>query len=451
MALAILLVGCAISLALNWPGQLSYDSVVQLHDGRTGHYNAWHPPVMAWMLGVADSLLRGTGLFILFDTLVFFASIGSLLWVTRRPSRAVAGLAILCAALPQVVLYQGIVWKDVLFADAAVAGFVLLTHSVVAWRSTGWRRTFLTGAFVCFALATLVRQNGFVVLPFGGIAALLAARSCGLSWKRAIAMAAGATAATAGVAVLASAALTTRTVGAPQPAGQIRLLQLYDLAGEVKTDPALKLELLAQTDPRLSSLIRTDGVRLYTPVRNDTLFASARLQQALADASPAAVWSQWKGVLLAHPGDYLQTRTRDFSWVFATPQLGQCMPYYTGVTGPPADLRDLGLRTRFRPQDRALAGYAALFAPTPLFSHVLYAFLALAVLAFLLWRRRPPDIPVACLLGAALAFTLSFFVISIACDYRYLLFLDLSALVGLFYCAASAGGAAEDRSSFTAP
>src|SRR6202000_2161818 len=35
-------------LALNAPGQLSYDSVTQLADGRTGHYNSWHPPLMAW-------------------------------------------------------------------------------------------------------------------------------------------------------------------------------------------------------------------------------------------------------------------------------------------------------------------------------------------------------------------------------------------------------------------
>jgi hypothetical protein len=441
--------GCAISLALNWPGQLSYDSVVQLHDGRSGHYNAWHPPVMAWMLGLADSLLRGTGLFILFDTLLFFGSIASLLWVARRPTWIVCGLAILCAALPQVVLYQGIVWKDVLFADAAVAGFVLLTHSAVGWRRAGRRYALLAGAFVCLALATLVRQNGFVVLPLGGIALLLVAQRHGTGWKRALLLGSGATAATAAIVVLASMALATRTTGAPQPAGQIRLLQLYDLIGEVKIDPALKLESLARSDPELSSLIRSVGVRLYTPVRNDTLFASRKLQEALADANPSALGAQWNAVLLGHPGAYLKTRAQVFFWVFATPELGQCMPYYTGVTGPSADLRDLRLRTRFRPQDGALAGYASLISRTPLFSHVLYAVLSLAVLVFLVWRRRPADIAMACLLGSALVYTSSFFVISIACDYRYLLFLDLSTAAALFYCAASRRGATLDRPSFT--
>jgi hypothetical protein len=46
-ASAILLTGTAVMLALNAPGQLSYDSVAQLANGRSGFYNSWHPPVMA--------------------------------------------------------------------------------------------------------------------------------------------------------------------------------------------------------------------------------------------------------------------------------------------------------------------------------------------------------------------------------------------------------------------
>lgn len=450
-ALAILLAGCAVSLALNWPGQLSYDSVVQLHDGRTGSYNAWHPPVMAWMLGVADWALRGAGLFVLFDTMLFFGAIASLLWAARRPSGASVGVALLCVALPQVVLYQGIVWKDVLFADAAVAGFVLLAHSPIAPRDAIRHTALLAGAFVFLALATLARQNGFIVLPFGAIAAVISVRKRGFSWVRALTFGGGAAVVASACVFLVAAALATRTVGVAQPAGQIRLLQLYDLIGEVKTDPELKLEKIARADPVLSSLIRSDGVRLYTPMRNDTLFASARLQQALADANPVLLSSQWENVLFAHPGDYLRVRARVFFWVIATPQLGQCMPYFTGVTGPPALLRELRLKVRSRWQDRLLADYAALIAGTPLFSHVLYAALVLAVLGFLLWRRRPADIPIACLLGAALAYSLSFFVISIACDYRYLVILDLSALTGLFYCAASLGRPSAGGPIFTAP
>src|SRR5579864_4070162 len=121
-----LIAGASVALAVNWPGQLSYDSIVQLHDGRTGHYNAWHPPVMAWMLGVADSILPGAAPFVVFDIVLVTVALLSLLRLQSRLSWMAFALALLIVALPQFVLYQGIVWKDVLFADASISGFILL-------------------------------------------------------------------------------------------------------------------------------------------------------------------------------------------------------------------------------------------------------------------------------------------------------------------------------------
>lgn len=71
-------------------------------------------------------------------------------------------------------------------------------------------------------------------------------------------------------------------------------------------------------------------------------------------------------------------------------------------------------------------------------SHVVYGVAAIMLLAPLLRRRSSADIAVAAMLGAALAFTASFAVISIACDYRYLYFLDLSAIAAALYLAGSA-------------
>ena len=48
----LIVAGFSLALFLNLPGQLSYDSVLQLLEGRTGIYNTWHPPVMAWLLGI---------------------------------------------------------------------------------------------------------------------------------------------------------------------------------------------------------------------------------------------------------------------------------------------------------------------------------------------------------------------------------------------------------------
>ncbi len=438
-AAAVTLIGCLVSLALSWPGQLSWDSVMQLRDGRTGHYNPWHPPVMAWMLGLFDALVPGTGLFVVFDTVLFFASFASLLWLARRPSWLAIATAAAATALPQILVYQGIVWKDVLFADAAVAGFVCLAHAAVRWRER-WRWLSLLAAFSCFALAMLARQNGIVALISGLFGLVFVARRSGWRWPGSLALGAGAAVCVSIVLLVANVMLEMRTEDAWSAPAQIRLLQLYDLTGEVKRDPGLRLETLARANPKLVPLIGSDGVRLYTPVRNDTLVADQHLLGAFAATAPAAVANQWLHVIVHRPADYLGVRAQVFRWVFLTPDVGQCMPYITGVTGPPQILKELGVARPFRPQDRALGAYAALFLLTPLYSHATYAVLALALLVFLAWRGRPADVAIATMLAGALVFTACFFVISIACDYRYLFFLDLSALTALFYCVVTLRG-----------
>jgi hypothetical protein len=93
-------------------------------------------------------------------------------------------------------------------------------------------------------------------------------------------------------------------------------------------------------------------------------------------------------------------------------------------------LRQLGLEPHIRAQDRFLYNYVARFFHTPVLSHLLYGALAMLALTFLLRRRTSADLAVAGLQVAALLFALSFFVVSVACDYRYLYFLDLAAMTG---------------------
>jgi hypothetical protein len=436
-AAAVLILGFVASLMLNWPGQLSYDSVVQLHDGRLGQYNPWHPPVMSWMLGIADGIHPGTGLFILFDEFLVTASLVSLSWTAPRVSWAAAFAAAVLVALPQFLLYQGIVWKDVLFADSALAGFIVLAVAGAVWRNHTGRWSFICVAFLLFVLAALARQNGALTIPFAALALLLMARRQGERWPRATAFALGTVILSGAAVFAASAKLTERTGGITGVPGQWKLLQLYDLIGEVKRDPALRLRELARSNPDLDTLIRSDGTRLYTPARNDTLVASTDLQNEFASTSPAIIASQWNETLVEQPATYLTVRMKVFFWLFFTPDPVQCDAYYTGLDGPPQYLRELGLARRFRAQDRMLGNYAAHFVHTPVFSHVTYAILSAVLLVLLIRRRSAADVAIASLLACALFFALSFFVIAIACDYRYLVFLDLASTASAFYCAAT--------------
>ena len=93
IASAILIAGFAVMLAMNAPGQLSYDSVAQLADARAGLYNSWHPPVMDWLLGLFDRLVPGTLLFLIFQGLLLLLALLALLWLqaARMAVRGIGG------------------------------------------------------------------------------------------------------------------------------------------------------------------------------------------------------------------------------------------------------------------------------------------------------------------------------------------------------------------------
>ena len=389
---------------------------------------------MAWLLGLGDSVLPGAALFIVFDATLFFGSLLSLLWIRPRVSWAAAMAAAGFAFLPQILLYQGIVWKDVLFADCAVAGFVCLVLAEARWERAYARIIFLFTAFTLLVLAALARQNGVIVLVAGILAlGAIARRVAGL---RSAALYAGA-ASLAGFVFFfaATSSLDVRSDQGEGPTTQLKLLRLYDITGAVAAEPALSLDVLRTTAPNLERLIQSDGVRLYTPQRNDTFAGSQALLGELANTGPDLLAAQWRDLVVHHPWLYLKVRSTVFGWVFLTPDIALCRPVFVGVEGRAGEMADLGIVPRRSARDLALERYARAFMGTPIFSHLFYAVLALAVLILLLRRRAPGDLAMAGTLITAFVFTASFFVISLACDYRYLYFLDMAALTALFYLA----------------
>jgi hypothetical protein len=431
---AILIAAWIAVVWLNWPGQLSYDSVLQLSDGRAGYYHSWHPAIMAWLLGLFDAVMPGTGLFVVFNSALLFGALMAIAWMRPRSSWMAPVLAALVVPLPQLILYPGIVWKDVLFADAAVAGFACLAWVETRWSEMRRRSALLALAFALLILASLTRQNGILVLVAAWLAVVLLAWQAGGA-RSAVLHGAATSAGAAMLLLLLGHVLDTRSDHGEGPVAQWKLLQIYDLSGAVAAEPSLPLEEFRRSDPRLGQLVRADGARLYSPERNDTLAGSPLLFDALARAAPDVVGAQWMDLVLRHTGLYLRVRLAAFGQVFLTPDIAACRPVFTGIEGPMTVLSRLRIEARRDARDLRLAAYAKSFMTTPVFSHVAYAILSLAILALLMRRRAPGDIAMAAMLCASLLFTASFFAISIACDYRYLYFLDLASLTAVFYVA----------------
>ncbi|MEO6338818.1 MAG: hypothetical protein ABIO39_02165 [Caulobacteraceae bacterium] len=432
LTLLILALGFVAVLVANLPGQLSFDSVVQLHDGRTGAYNSWHPPIMAWLLGLGDAVLPGTAVFVTLNAGLLFASLGMVVAARRRVGWLAPLVAAAMAVSPLVLIYQGIVWKDVLFANTAVAGFLALSQAGQVARPR-WRIALVVWAFGLFGVASLIRQNGLLVLLAGA-----AALGCTLGFggrarlKWAVGLAVAAFGVTLALAFITEAALMTRRIDALGPVAQLRALQGYDIIGAVSHDPGIDLSQLGS--PALERRWRDAAAKVYTPERMDPLYDALEIGKVSAVPN-AAVARQWRAVATGHSQAFLRHRWEVFRWTFFTPVLTQCLPVWAGVDGPANLLEDLDLVEQQRPQDEALEAYATRFYGTPVFSHVFYAVLAIAALLLLARIRRAGDGPIAFMLLSAIGFAASFALISLACDYRYLYFLDLAAMVAAFHLA----------------
>jgi hypothetical protein len=433
VAAAVLVAGWGAMLALGAPGQLSYDSVVQLADGRSGDYDTWHPPVMAALLGLFDRLLPGTFLYLLFASGLTLAALLWLLWLKPRPGWGTALLALALVLTPQWLLYQSEIWKDVLFADAGLAGFAALARAAADWQA---RKAWLVASALLLSFAAMARQNGIVLLPVAAITlGIVAARHVGR--RSALLHGAVFLVLTAASSLAADALLIARGDGGAGVREQLRYAQSYDLIGMLRADPRLPLPVLKRADPALEALLRGRGVALYSPRQSDSFVDDDTLADAIDRAPAGAIFAEWRALVLRHPLLYLTARGPVFWQVLATPVLTACHPVYVGVDGPAATMKSLGLRRHAGPRALALARYGGAFIGTPFFSHLASGALAVALLIFLARRGGGADIAVAGLLAGALLFALTFLAVSVACDYRYLYFLDISVLAGAFYAARS--------------
>lgn len=432
VTLAVLACGLAATLALNLPGHLSYDSVMQLLDGRTGRYHTWHPPFVAWLLGLGDHLWPGSALYVCGQATLVFAALAVIVARAQRTPAWAPLAALALIATPHLVLWQGVVWKDVLFADLMVAGFVALAQALrrSPLRGVNWPLAAL--GLSLLGAAALVRQNG-VIAPLAGATAVGWAlwRRNRTQPARATAIASACLLVTLAGVVLATVALDLRSVDGSGAQAQFRSLEVYDVAGVVARRPDLPLDRLPAA---MGANLRSAALARYTPVRIDTLQGLPAFD-GWTRGRPPPIDAQWRDVVLHQPDLWLRQRLSVFGWMIAPPDLARCTPDFTGIDGDKAMLATLRIKPGWRPQDLAMARYAAAFHVTPLYSHWVFALAAAALAILFLRSDRSEDVAYGAMLLAALGFAGSFLLIGVACDYRYLYALDLAVLVSGFRAA----------------
>jgi hypothetical protein len=442
----VLAAGLLVMLGANLPGHLSYDSVAQLYEGHFHIRETWGPALYAWVLGFFDGFIRGTSLYVTASAALFFGALAAMAGLRPRTSWWAAPVAAAAVLTPQLMIYQGIVWKDVMFANCAVASFVLVAYAGKVWPERGKRWGLLILALVLMAAGAQVRQNGiiaggFAALALGWIAAQNPTRNTSQTttrgrWRRGLVWAAGAL-----VALLVVGQLET-TLSEPPKAPKdtalgtgLRIVESYDVIGAMALDPSYPTAALSAANPAAAAIVRSHAKGDYSGRRVDFIDRDPEIGAGLNLLSDQAIAAQWRDLVINHPGLYLRVRIEDFRWVFDPPVIDWCLPIYLGVDAPAEKMAPLGMQHRYVQSDVMLYNYATWFLDTPVFSHVFYTGLSLVLGLLLVWRRQGADIPMAALQLAGTAFAASFFIISIACDYRYLYFTDVAAIAGLIYAA----------------
>ena len=427
------IVGCwLVTLAINAPGHLSFDSIIQLNEARTRSYMGFHPPLMSYLMMLFDTIAPGTALFLLFMQALFFGALLIVVRMARDVSVLTPLVVLACCAHPFVLLYQGIVWKDVLFANFAVFGFALL---FAAARLRGWGR-YACYAFslLCVACGGLVRQNASIALPVLAVAiAYLEFPSLSLR-AQAAKFLGGAVAAVIVMLAVGSgmdALILASAKVSPGPTYGMALVVLgrYDVSGIIAHNDKANVSVFEKR--RLDvPLLREDADRYYTPERLDWL--PKRFLEELRKLPREEFIPAWGQFAVDNFGAYLRHRLEVFHWMIWPPDITHCLPLHVGITGPPDVMAKLDVPTTLRPSDRTLAAYTAYFMPTPLYRHG--SFLVVAVLLCVLLPLRyglNAALPVLALSAAGILFTLTWTLTGVACDIRYMYFLPLAVFACL--------------------
>lgn len=436
----------ALALWLHFPGHVSMDSSMQLYEASLGKSITWNPPYMTAMLRWLGTGPDAAGRMMVFNVIATYMSLaiagGVLLW-TRGRGAASAGLRGIAVALilvnPILLLFLGIVWKDVLFSTFMTVG---AAAGLVACATRG-RSTWVAAALSVVALAVgmKVRQQGMFLAPALVLLPLIA-----LSLDRGLSRVHIATRALAVVAVFVLASLTAsalvgRTIDTDPSLGNqvgFRGLMQYDVAGmtAVSSTPSDRLPI------GMSDRLRAEIRRVYSPDRGDFLWYSAEVTQWLSLSGYDGIRQQWWTMVKAEPASYLEHRWEVFRSILNADGVKACLPIHVGIDGNHEHLREIGFTPGLDRFDQDLYYFSQDIIRWPLYRHWVY--LAAFALVFVLFvatpmQRRLRWGALVTGLGTALLYA-SYLPTSIACDFRYLFpAVCLVSLLWIVYIAAADG------------
>jgi len=402
LIVAMIAGGVALTLYVFYPGVMTYDARFVYEDMARGVRGDWQSPVMTSLWELIDPIAPGPGSMFLLIVTLYWLAVGQLALVLARRSVWLALALLLLALSPPAFVFQGIIWRDVLFADSWLLAGVL---SLAAANHNAKIRVPVQIIALCLlGFGVLLRPNSLTAAPILSVAIFWPAR---FSWRRAaIAYV------PIGIALFGLVQLVYYGMLHAERQHPLQQFMIFDLGGisHFAGQNQFPITLSASEN----ALVTTE---CYEPTQWDIYwrlepceFVMHKLEAEKLFGT-SAISDAWIHAVIKHPIPYLEHRAA-FTWNFLA---RQNLTIWTDDVYDPSK-KVFPDRAAF---NALVAVYNAL-EPTPLLRPGTWLLLCIAV-SILAWRRR--DTPAATfalgVCGSAAVYVLTFFAVGVASDFRY--------------------------------
>ena len=411
---ALIAAGYGLTLTIFYPGILTYDAKFVYEDIAKGVLGDWQSPVMTVLWGAIDPVAPGAGSMFLLIATSYWLGFGLLAFALARRSTPLTLLLPLLALMPPAFVFVGIIWRDMLFANAW-----LLAAAIAFAAAERGARLRVPAQILALALCgfgVLLRPNALIAAPILGAYIVWPTQ---MSWKRtAILLVPAIAGCFALVQVVYYGAL-----GATRQ-HPLHSLMVFDLGGISHFSKENQFP-VTWSEPESALLLNT----CYQPTQWDIYwrlepcdFVMRKVEGEEKLFGTPALTEAWARAVMQHPLAYLRHRTA-FMWNFLVGNnLTMWLDDIEGST-----------ETVFpdRPVFVALVSLHDMLKATPLF-RVGSWLLVCIIVCGLAWRRRETREGAFALgvCGSAVVYVLSFFAVGVASDFRFGYWAVLAGIVG---------------------
>ncbi len=416
LAVAVLIAaaGYGLTLAIFYPGIVTFDAKFVYEYIAKGVLGDWQSPVMTVLWGVIDPIAPGPGSMFLLIATSYWLGFGLLaLAVARRSARVALWLPLL-ALLPPAFVFVGIIWRDMLFAISWLLAAAIVFAA--AERDAPLRVPVQVLALALCAFGVLLRPNAVIAAPILGA---YIAWPCRMYLKRTAILLVPAMVGFFGLVQVVYYGALGATRQHP-----LQTIMVFDLGGISHFTRQNQFP-VTWSEPESALLLNN----CYQPTQWDIYwrlepcdFVMRRLEKEQGLFGTPAITEAWARAVMRHPLAYLRHRTA-FMWNFlAGDNLTMWLDDIEGST-----------ETVFpdRPAFLALVAVHDVLKLTPLF-RVGSWLLVCIIVCGVAWRRRetPEGAFALGVCGSAVVYVLTFAAVGVASDFRYGYWAVLAGIVG---------------------